>query len=119
MALSITLNSVKSNMEKLGLPAAVIAQLLAVKLDRSFSTSSLAAALRDAGRIEPKLEAELLTLTNRLIAHQEAFQPLQLPKSATELALMLESAHGPQEVEDFISTTFSRERKTLRVSWGV
>ena len=112
--LSITMSTAKYNMSLLDLPTATMARLLSTKTNRSISASSLSAALREVGRLSSDVEAELLTITKRLLEYKAAFEPLPLPKSAEELTQLLVSVHTARDVDSFISLTFARESKLAK-----
>ena len=101
--LSATLCRVQSAMNELGLPAAVVSQLVT-----GLSTSRLLAALRDqyVGGLGGPLEAELLTKLARVKQYADALTPLPLPASADTLRRLLKSPLSPDEVREMVGQIF-------------
>jgi hypothetical protein len=108
--ISTTLARAKNNLNELRLPLDVLAKLLSGMTARSVSASTLASAFRDAAQLSSEVEAELLTITCRLMEYKNAFHPLTLPKNAEELLQLLSPEVSASEVEVFIDKVFRRTK---------
>jgi hypothetical protein len=91
-------------MDAAGISAATLARLFGI------SPASLSNAFRDIGYLGSEREAELLTLSLRIVELQEALRPLREPTNVDDLRQLLDHAEvngiSPDKVRETVSSLF-------------
>ena len=107
--ISITLAKFKDNLLAAGVSHAAAATLGGLK------PSTLSSAFRGITRLESTKEAELLTISFRLLELEAALRPLKLPENVSYLEQLLARVKNeeitPALIRSFVSRIFGEEHE--------
>jgi hypothetical protein len=82
--ISITLARARENLKHAGVSHTTAALLVGLR------PSTLTAAFREAVRLDPRVEANLLTISARCVELRETFKPFGLPEDSTNLQSLVD-----------------------------
>jgi hypothetical protein len=104
--ISTTLANFRENLLTAGVSHATAATLCGLK------PSTLSSAFREIMRLDSTKEAELLTVSYRLVKLRNALKPLTLPESAGDLRQLLNNLEDglitPETIKEAVSLIFQQ-----------
>jgi hypothetical protein len=98
--ISVTVMKAKYRAEKLGLSAAVLANIIGV------SPTSLANAFRGVSQLSPQVEADLDSKTSILERIHDAMHPFPLPTDVAMLSELTQTKMPAEEMVAFVKQVF-------------
>jgi hypothetical protein len=99
--ISATLTRARENLKAAGVSHAAAALLVDLR------PSTLTSAFREASRLDSRIEANLLTVSAKLVELRESFAPFGLPEDSTSLQCLVDAMIDGRLTADKIRETVS------------